>query len=415
MRPEAGKNYTVQARDTLSNLAAQVYGDTNLWDRIWESNQSKIKSGDPNLIQPGEILFIPLLPERQPPPAVTSQRDRDVMALEIGGREILPETGRIVRTVDTVANGFNMTFPWTPGLDPNIDALIRPYAYTPVNVWLGNEKIITGILYATVTENMDGQTVRVKGSTATADLVDSKLKPPYEFSKITLNALITRLIRPSGFTAIFNADTGGAFDRVTANASDSTADFLKRLARQRSVLLTCDSEGRLVVTRANTTGVSVATLEEGVTAGVTGWGATFDGHKRFFEYRAVRRGPSGETEAIISDPAIPRSRFQTVSADDTTLGDIEAAARWARNKTLADTLSVKLTVQDWYDPQGDLWAENTLVTVIAPTMFINDGFEFLVKRVEYTLDSKGRGTVLELVPPTVYTQGEIVEPWSISA
>lgn len=101
----------------------------------------------------------------------------------------------------------------------------------------------------------------------------------------------------------------------------------------------------------------------------------------------------------------------TLTANEATSGDIEAAARWARNKTLADALAFKLKVEGWYNPAGGPWRENTLVTVVSPSMFLPDGFDFLINRVEYILDNSGISTSLNLVPPTVYTQGEIEEPW----
>ena len=413
MNPIPGKVYTVVAGDSLSLIAARAYGDSSLWPRIWEANQTSATSDDPNLIFPGENVLIPLLAERRIPAIINPDSDPNAMFLIINGREIQPVSGRIIRTLDTVANGFSAVIPWIPGEDSDMDEAIAPYAYSLVTVWLGTEKVMDGVLYNTTTANSDGITATLNGWTGTADLVDSKLKPPYEFNKITLNDLILRLIRPFGFTVIFDTDTGGEFDRVTAEQGDTVESFLVRLAKQRGVLLTVNTDGDLVVTRANVKGAPVASLEEGVTTGVFGWGSVFDGRKRFFVYRAMGRGPSGSIESKITDPSIPRARFQTVRADDATSGGVEAAARWARNSALADALTFDLTVQDWRTPAGNFWVEGDIVTVISASMFIPSGFNFLLKRVEYKMDEKGRSTVLSFVPPTVYTDGEIVEPWSI--
>jgi hypothetical protein len=61
--PIAGKQYTVVIGDSLSKIAARAYGDYNLWPRIYKANQATLRSGNPNLIYPGEILIIPLLAE----------------------------------------------------------------------------------------------------------------------------------------------------------------------------------------------------------------------------------------------------------------------------------------------------------------------------------------------------------------
>ncbi|HET9919996.1 MAG TPA: LysM peptidoglycan-binding domain-containing protein [Ktedonobacteraceae bacterium] len=55
-----GSSYTVQSGDTLSSIAQQAYGDANQWQRIYNANQQVI-GNNPNLLQVGEVLFIPVL------------------------------------------------------------------------------------------------------------------------------------------------------------------------------------------------------------------------------------------------------------------------------------------------------------------------------------------------------------------
>ena len=47
----------VKPGDTLSGIAAQVYGDANAWPRIFEANKDQIKN--PDLIYPGQNLRLP--------------------------------------------------------------------------------------------------------------------------------------------------------------------------------------------------------------------------------------------------------------------------------------------------------------------------------------------------------------------
>ncbi len=411
--PVEGEEYTIQPGDSLSLIAAKAYGDAVLWPRIWKANQTRLRSGDPDLILPGEVIRIPVLAERLPPEIANPNRDPNAMTIILDGLEIRPTSGSIMRTIDTVANAYQATFPWRLGENPELDNRIAPYSYTAVKALIGNDVIVTGINYVTEIEISEGVTARVKGWTATADLVDSVLKPPFEFNNITLEDIIKGIIEPLGFGAVFEAETGGKFDRVTANQGDTIFQFLSKLAKQREALLSCDTFGNIVVTRADTESAPVATFEENVTPGVSGWGGTFDGRKRFNVYRAVGRSPLGEKESTVTDNIVPRARFITVQADDGIEGEIESAARWARNKTLADTLAFVLTVADFRNVDGELWRENTKVTIISPSMFLPDGFDFLINRVKYVQGERGRRTELSLVPPTVYSQGEIEEPWQV--
>lgn len=409
--PIEGQKYEIQPGDTLTKIASRAYGDATLWPRIWRVNQTTLRSGNPDIVFPGESVLIPFLVERIPPLTPAANRNPNLMSVILDGREIVPISGRIIRTIDTVANAYKVAFPWSHGDDLDLDARIRPYSYTPAVAMIGNDVIVTGVNYSVATSIGEGVTASIEGATPTADIVDSAMKPPLEFNRITLEDLITKLIEPLGFKAVFEVETPGEFHRVTANAGESIYQFLSKLTKQRDAILSCDVDGNIVVTRAIESGVPVAMLEENATPGVKGWGAVFDGRRRFNVYRAVGKSPKGAKEATVIDPAIPRSRFTTINTDESTIGDIQASAQWARNKTLADTLTFNLTLEGWRDPSGELWRENTIVTVISNSMFLPDGFDFLINRVEYVLGDSGRSTILSLVPPTVYRKGEIEEPW----
>jgi prophage tail gpP-like protein len=411
MNPPPGKQYTIQDENSLSLVAQRAYGDATYWIRIWNANQTTLRSGNPDLIFPGETILIPTLPERTLPTTAATNKDPNGLFLNLDGYEVRPLSARLIRSMDLVANGFQCTIPWEPGIDTTLDNLVRPYSYTPAIASIGNNPIVTGILYSTSPAISNGTTLNLSGATATADLVDSTWKPPYEHNNKTLKDLITEIIKPLGFNVIFEADTGGEFDRVVATKGQSIFSFMSGLARQRSVLLSCNTGTDLVVTQANTDGAPVATLEEGVTLGVTGWGGNFDGRQRFNVYRSTAQSPLGNSEGLATDQKVPRTRFKDITADESQSGNLKAAAEWARNKTLADALSFQLTVEGWYRDNGEPWVENEIVTVISKSMFLPQGFDFLINRVEYVLDNNGRSSVLSFVPPTVYSQGEIVEPW----
>ena len=63
--PTPGSNYTVQPGDSLFSIAQQAYGDGNQWQKIYDANKQVI-GNDPNLIRPGEVLYIPPITPPQP-------------------------------------------------------------------------------------------------------------------------------------------------------------------------------------------------------------------------------------------------------------------------------------------------------------------------------------------------------------
>lgn len=55
--------YTVEKGDTLSHVAKQFYGKAALWKTIFDANRDVID--DPDLIQPGQVLRIPVEPDAE--------------------------------------------------------------------------------------------------------------------------------------------------------------------------------------------------------------------------------------------------------------------------------------------------------------------------------------------------------------
>jgi len=51
------ETHTVEPGETLSSIAADFYGDAGKWQAIFDANE--LRSGDPDLIYPGEKLTIP--------------------------------------------------------------------------------------------------------------------------------------------------------------------------------------------------------------------------------------------------------------------------------------------------------------------------------------------------------------------
>jgi nucleoid-associated protein YgaU len=51
-------SHTVASGDTLRVIAEKVYGDANLWPRVYDANRDAIGS-DPDALQSGTVLRIP--------------------------------------------------------------------------------------------------------------------------------------------------------------------------------------------------------------------------------------------------------------------------------------------------------------------------------------------------------------------
>ncbi|HYU72126.1 MAG TPA: LysM peptidoglycan-binding domain-containing protein [Ktedonobacteraceae bacterium] len=50
--------YTVQPRDSLFSIAQRFYGDGNKYHQIYDYCNRQVIGPDPNVIRPGEVLYI---------------------------------------------------------------------------------------------------------------------------------------------------------------------------------------------------------------------------------------------------------------------------------------------------------------------------------------------------------------------
>lgn len=421
--PTPGFQYRVVGGDRITRISATAYGTQDNARLIVAANPiltgRPISLEDLPTIYAGDVLNIPLLAENEALKTEGSKltipgKTAEDFTLLVDGLEIPVQSSKILRTMDTASDGWTSRLAWNPGDNKEIDKRLLPYALPPASVYLAGILQINGVLYTVEPEmSAAGIVKNLEGFSFTADVIDSTLKPPYEKNNITLEDRAKEQIAYIGIRAIFEADSGGKFDRMTADPTDSIFTHLHNYARQRSILISSTPAGDILFQRANVNGKPVGTLEETQPLPID-WSAKYDGRQRFNSYKVIGQSPGGVSKtAIAIDENMPRSRFRTIEAHDTITGDIQDVANWQRSKQLADALTIPFPVSDWYDPEGSLWEPNTIVTVISRTLDVPQGFNFLIRAVEFDYSTRGRSSILSLIPPQVYTTEELPEPWEV--
>lgn len=412
-KPIPGKQYTIVDENSLSQVSRRAYGTLNHWPRIWRANQSALRSGDPDLIFPGEIIYIPEIAELLREEPDISNRQPDEITIVIDGMEIRYSSTRVMLTMDTASDGATATMPWTPGANPALDERLLPYTYSPARVYIGGVLKVSGYLYTAESETSNDGTIKnLEIFSRTADIIDSNMRSPYEENNVTLRQRANKLAQAHGIKAVFEAPTGGAFDRVTAGETETIGNHLGKLARERGVLQSSTANGDLLYWEADVKAAPVATLEEGK-APVGKLRFRPDGRLRFNAYRILSTTPFGNNEpVVVKDNRVPRSRIRTIRADESMAGELSTVARWERNRALADSLTIPIPVAGLLNTRtGQPWQVNTKVTVISPAIHVPDGFDFLIRSVEFDTRENEKSAILNVVPPQVYTKEEVVEPW----
>ncbi len=399
-------------------------------------------------------------------------KEQDDLTLFIDGKEIIVESARFLRTMDTCADALNASMPWMPGEDDDIDTKTKPYSYSKTGLYLGGKLQMEGVLYNTAHKlEKDGCSKDLEIYTKTADLIDSCVVAPYEAAYISLKARCKQMCDPFKINVLYGDGVDGTtvkrnlvevytppdnlytplwmlgvkgsihmrqfgstalmknirkfrtvttceeqkFTRVSAEQTDKIFDHLKKLASQVGILLSCTHHGDLLLIKPNVNGKPIGTIDETKTSGdVEKWQISFKGRERWARYRAIATSSKhsrASKAGVAQDDQVKAPRILTFRADDSIPGEALNAAEWRRNKASADALSIPFPVNTWYGPDGALWNPNTNVTVISPTIGCPDGFTFMISQVEFRYDKSGTMAILQLKPPTAYTTGKIEEPW----
>lgn len=348
-------------------------------------------------------------------------KDEHDFSLSIKGTTIPVISGRVFRSMDTCADGCSATII----LNDELKELIVPFGYEEAQVYLGGELVITGLIYRVdVNKTAEEKTVTLSIYSSACDIIDSTHYPPYEFNFVTLEEIADEMIGGLGFFYNFESDEGREiFDKVTIDPQQSIFNFLNELANQRGVLITSNEKGEVLFIRANVNSKPVETI-----INTTSISSSYDGRELFAIYRTSATTPYREkvtkklkrkirkdyvtqhtvkiAEAI--DPKVPASRQTTFTADNVHFDEIETAANWERSKHWSNALNITVPRIGWR-PRGsvDLYKENTLVTLKDDDLWLGKGFDFLIKSVEYVLESSGATSTLTLVPPQSFTGEEI--------
>jgi len=345
----------------------------------------------------------------------------DDFTIIVDGLEIPVISAKLQRCANTAAAGWTATVAFDD-IDDDLLEVLTPYRYPEATCYIGGKLMCSGRLYSVAPELADGGRICVlEGFSYTIDLVDSTSEPPYERQNITLLQRALELVAPFDITIDARLKVDPKFSRITMGATETIFAHLAKLAGQRGVIISSTVRGELLLIHASNVwdvlGASVGTLDEGETP-VTKFGAKFDGRKRFSQYRVWNKSPGVKyarrakgTSYTSVDERVPILRRSTIQARESPSGDISKIAERKRSKQMIEALTIEFPVSSWYAPNGELWRENTIVTVRSKTMFIPEGFDFLIKAVNYEFDSNGTLATLSLVPPQVFTGEPVDEPW----
>lgn len=345
----------------------------------------------------------------------------DRVRLIVEGQEFIGWTGvEIKQSFSQGADAFSMSAPLDPN-DPAVRKAFRPFGYQEVELYVGQDKMLTGRIDRTApTVSGRERVISVQGRSRAGVIVDSSIDGNWEWNQKFLADIAIELCRPFAVVVRWDNNTNPIDARATYG--QGVYAFLISLAAPHNLLLHSSPAGQLVITWATwfRDNPPVAALVEGE-GPLPRIEASFDGTGRFSTHKIAGQfagTPDIVGEAVDTGVPIYRPKLATESEVD---ADPQFTAARKRTESVAQSFGVSATVSGWRTPDGQVWGKHEAsgriimpnVTLKAPgVMLSTEALYTVVGSVLRLDDEDGQVADLQLAQPEYYA-GQIPEvtPW----
>ncbi len=405
--------YSVITGDTFESISRKKYGTEKEADLIARAN--------PGVAQPltaGTTLIVPVLPDapRNVQQQAAADTEDEVAILVDGKRFRFWDKVRITRSIDTMDTvEFGAPF---DSEAPGFRETFRPFSFKTVVITVGGTPLFTGTMVAVnpVVENAQ-KVISVSGYSLPGVLNDCTSPAssfPLEYDNQGLREIATALAAPFGISVDFQADQGAVFERVASEPGKKVLAFLTELAKQRNLIISSSSRGKLVFLQSAESGQPVARLQQGSAPvlSVTPFFSPQEYYSHITGIEPVVVGLAGSQFTVKNPRLLGVTRPLTFNAPDTLDADVKAAVEAKAGRMFGSMASYSVRVATWRDPNGKLWEPNTLVKLLAPDAMIYDEYEFIIRSIEFSRDRATETATLNLVIPGSFS-GKIpgTLPW----
>lgn len=277
-------------------------------------------------------------------------------------------------------------------------------------VWIGNDKLLTGYVDSTpISYDAKQVNVGVRGRSKTSDLIDCSAEHKTgQWRGARIERIAADLAKPYGINVIAEASTGAAIADHQIQPGETAFECIDRLLTLRQMLATDDAEGRLVFINAGSGGRAATALKLG--ENIKEADAALD-YKDVFSKYTINGQRSGndydsgsavaESSKTITDSTAARYRNllirQSGQVDSATCAD---RARYEFLYRKAKALEATYTVQGWRQQDGSLWLPNQMVHVVDPVVGFDDWM--LIVEAAYRLGDGGTTCTLRVGPVDGY-------------
>jgi prophage tail gpP-like protein len=293
-------------------------------------------------------------------------------------------------------------------------AVVAPFS--ECQVFLSEDKILTGYIdvYQPSYDKQHHE-VQIACRSKTEDIVDCSVDIDklggWQIRDKMIGEAAKKLVAPYKIQAL-TPDGDEKLDPrfpVIVQPGMTVYQLIEEMARQTRMLVWDDADGNLVLTKGSAVGKKRAgsALVEGINVEVGA--ARISGDQRYQTVKVVSQfywqdtaGPHASFEATATDNQVPRARMLMVPIE--VLGPdgtwLKQRAEWEVSRRLGRSRAVRIVVTGWRDGSDRLWQPNSLVSVQAPELKINE--DLLISQCTWMRDETGTKTVLLCAPPAAF-------------
>lgn len=392
--------YKTVTGDTFSLISRKVYGV--------ESWASRISRANPGVIEPitaGTTLAIPEIPSDDLGKRATAPANvPDEVSLTVGGRRFrFWSSMRIIRALDSI-DIVEFNAPFDPDA-PDYREIFEPFTFKRMEIAVGGNPLFTGTLVSSPPVMGDNETtISASGYGLPGVLQDCTVPAGdelREFGGLNLQAIAKEVTAPFGLNVIFEADPGPVFETVSFTTATKILPFLAKLAKQRKLVINSTERGALRFLTAIESGVPIAQLQQGAPPVLSV--LPFFNPQEYYSHitgiEPVLVGLAG-SQFTVKNPFLPGViRPLNFEAWDTETSNVKSAVEAKSGRMFGNMASYSVVVNTWRDPAGELWAPNTIISLLAPDAMVYSPYSFVIRSIEFSRDAVSESATLNLVIP----------------
>ena len=275
-------------------------------------------------------------------------------------------------------------------------------------VRIGDDTVITGWITSKNTEySATSVNVSVTIKSKTIDLEECSIpvdKPHQWGTAVKLNQLVQQLAALYGVSCVFAQDNGSCTFQLDMNST--VGDAIVKLLRDKSLLVSDDADGRLVIAKAGGAGHAASGLQTGVN--VLSSSRQQDAGNVFRTYAVLGQSTNPDSnvsggnslKGTATNTAVRNRTKVWVESGNRTQRDLNSRAQNLMFNAIGNADKLSYEVQGWRQSDGSLWRVNQMVRI--DDEYFNVHQDLLVSRVSMSIGSGGTTTELDVIAPDAF-------------